>query len=180
MRFQSALALTAATAIVAIPFDAEQLRQRQASVVKAALAPVTQSLQALDMAILLVTTDPVSAPPMLSAAGQTLQAMGSATSMISASMSMDILSAKCLEKPVGALVGMVQQTMGDLEAKKPILDVLGVTPAALNTLAQNKVAADGLTGALMSKLPKMAQSAAQQSAGAIDTSMDQAIAALST
>lgn len=179
MRFQDALALAAATAIVAVPFDAEQFEQRQASVVQAALAPVMQSLQTLDTTILLVTPDPSTAPPMLAAAGQTLQAIDGATSMIAASMPIGILSAKSLEKPVDGLVGMVQQAMGDLEAKKPILDMLGVTAAAANALAQNKIAADGLTGALVSKLPKMAMPAAQQKAAAIDMSMDNGIAVLS-
>lgn len=179
MRFQSALALTAATVIIAAPFDAAELEQRQASAVQAALGPVMASLQALDTSILLLTLDPSTAPPMLAASDAAVQAMGGATSAISEAMPMGMMGAKSLKESVGGLVGMVQQTMGDLEAKKPVLDMLGVTPAAISAVAQNKAAADGLSSAIMSKLPMLAMSTAKQNAAAIDASMSNGMAALS-
>lgn len=164
--------------IVAAPLNTAELEQRQASAVQAALGPVMASLQALDTSILLLTLDPSTAPPMLAASDDVVQAMGGATAAISEAMSMGIMGAKSLKEPVGGLVGMVQQTMGDLEAKKPVLDMLGVTPAAISAVAQNKAAADGLSSAIMSKLPMLAMSTAKQNAAAIDASMNNGMAAL--
>lgn len=179
MRFRSIFALTAATAIVAAPFDATELEQRQASAIQAALGPVIASLLSLDMSILLLTADPSTVPSMMAASQAAMQALGGATATISAAMPVGVTEAQSLQKPMGGLVNMVQQIMGDLATKKPILDMLGVTPAAVGAVAQNKAAVDGLTGAIMSKLSMPALSAAKQDAATIDSSMSSGMAALS-
>lgn len=84
----------AATAVTAAPFEAKQIKERQASAVLAALGPVTASLQQLDATIQVLNPNPASAPPMLAAS--------------QGAMPLGVIGSMKIKSTVGGIVGMVQ------------------------------------------------------------------------
>ncbi|KAG8159942.1 hypothetical protein KVR01_010579 [Diaporthe batatas] len=176
MKSLSILALTGAIAVMAAPVPIER---RQADKIKAALAPVMSSLKDLDTAIKGLTTDPNTAAPILSTSQAASKALSGAATKINAADDLGLFGSLGLQQTGTDLATQVQTTIGDLTAKKPVLDMLGVTPIALMTLQQQKTDSGGLSEALLSKVPAIARPIAGQSTDMISKALDDGIAALS-
>lgn len=187
MKFLPILAITAATAVsghpVAVSAHPVAVRatpeRRQVDAIKAALMPVMQSLTQLDTAIKGLTTDPATAAPILTASQSASGTLGAAATKINAAKDLGLFEAVGLQQTGSDLATMVQTTIGDLTAKKDVLDQLGVTSVAMMALTQQKDASGGLSTALLSKVPAIAKPIAQQSTDKIGKALDDGIAALS-
>lgn len=185
MQFLTILTVLA-TAATAAPLewqraerDAHAMERRQADAIKAALMPVMASLQSLDTAINGLTTDPQSALPILNASDSASKTLTDAGTKIQAADDLGIFGALGLQQTAGDLTKQVQTTIGDLTAKKPVLDQLGVTSVAVDALNKQKTASGGLSTALLSKVPAIAKPIAQQSTDQISQALDMGIQALS-
>lgn len=175
-----------ATAVTAAPLewqradtDVPAMERRQADAIKAALMPVMASLQSLDTAINGLTTEPQSALPILNASDSASKTLTDAGTKIQAADSLGLIGALGLQQTAGDLTKQVQTTIGDLTAKKPVLDQLGVTSVAVDALNKQKTASGGLSTALLSKVPAIAKPIAQQSTDQISQALDMGIQALS-
>lgn len=164
MRFSSILALAAAAVVTAYPLETRaDVERRQADAIKAALMPVMQSLQSLDTAIKGLTTDPNTALPILNASDSASKTLSGAATKIQSADNLGLIGALGLQQTGTDLATQVQTTIGDLTAKKAVLDQLGVTPVAVQALQQQKSASGGLTTALLGKVPAIARPIAQKS-----------------
>lgn len=176
MKFLSILTLTGATSVMAAPVDIER---RQVDAIKDALAPVMTSLKDLDTAINGLTTDPQTAAPILTSSQAASKALSGAATKIQAADDLGLIGSLGLQQTGTDLATQVTTTIGDLTAKKPVLDQLGVTPIALQALQQQKTDSGGLSDALLSKVPALARPIAGQSTDMISKALDDGIAALS-
>ncbi|KAL1879209.1 hypothetical protein Daus18300_001788 [Diaporthe australafricana] len=176
MKLISILTLTGATAVMAAPVEFER---RQVDAIKEALAPVMTSLKDLDTAINGLTTDPQTAAPILTSSQAASKALSGAATKINAADDLGLIGSLGLQQTGTDLATQVQTTIGDLTAKKPVLDMLGVTPIALQALQQQKTDSGGLSDALLSKVPALARPIAGQSTDMIGKALDDGIAALS-
>lgn len=176
MKFLSILTLTGATSVMAAPVDIER---RQVDAIKDALAPVMTSLKDLDTAINGLTTDPQTAAPILTSSQAASKALSGAATKIQAADNLGLIGSLGLQQTGTDLATQVTTTIGDLTAKKPVLDQLGVTPIALQALQQQKTDSGGLSDALLSKVPALARPIAGQSTDMISKALDDGIAALS-
>ncbi|KAJ4424385.1 hypothetical protein N0V82_000904 [Gnomoniopsis sp. IMI 355080] len=185
MLFLSFLTFTV-VAVIAAPLEYRQangelhaLESRQADAIKAALMPVMDSLKSLDTAINGLNSDPQSALPILNASTMASQSLTEAGTKIQAADSLGLIGALGLQQTAGDLTTQVQTTIGDLTAKKAVLDQLGVTSVAVDALNKQKTASGGLSTALLSKVPAIAKPIAQQSTDKISQALDMGIQMLS-
>lgn len=174
------LTLAASAAVSALPLETRaSVQLRQAASIKSALMPVMQSLKDLDTAINGLTTDPATAAPILTASTSASGSIKEAATQINAADDVGIFGALGLQQTGTDLATQVKTTIGDLMAKKPVLDQLGVTSVAVQSLQQQKAASGGLSTALLSKVPALAKPIAKESTDMISKSLDDGIAALS-
>lgn len=185
MRFLTYVTFVAA-AITAAPLEYRQangqihaLESRQADAIKSALMPVMASLKSLDTAINGLTSDPQTALPILNASDSASQTLTEAGSKIQAADDLTLIGALGLQQTAGDLTTQVQTTIGDLTAKKAVLDQLGVTSVAVGALQKQKTASGGLSTALLSKVPAIAKPIAQKSTDQIGQALDMGIQMLS-
>lgn len=176
MKFISILTLTGAASVMAAPVE---LERRQVDAIKDALAPVMSSLKDLDTAINGLTTDPNTAAPILTSSQAASKALSGAATKIQAADNLGLIGSLGLQQTGTDLATQVTTTIGDLTAKKPVLDMLGVTPIALQALQQQKQDSGGLSDALLSKVPALARPIAGQSTNMISQALDDGIAKLS-
>lgn len=173
MHFLTLLTLSVA-AVTAQPVES-----RQADAIKAALMPVMDSLKSLDTAIKGLSADPQSALPILNASDTASKTLTDAGTKIQAAQDLGLFGALGLQQTAGDLTTQVQTTVGDLTAKKAVLDQLGVTSVAVDALNKQKSASGTLSTALLSKIPALAKPIAQQSTDQIGQALDMGIQALS-
>ncbi|KAL0933930.1 cell wall protein [Colletotrichum truncatum] len=174
--FQILLIALQAWAITAAPI----LASRQAKTITTALGMVQTSLEKLDTAVKgLSASDPNSAVAVLNGAQGAQSALEKATSMIEGANNLGLIGALGLQQTADGVVGQVQTTLGDLTAKKPVFDQLGVTSVVSDALQQQKAGSGQLSEALLSKVPAIARPIAQQSTGQLTEALDGAIAAFS-
>lgn len=185
MHFLTLLTLTVA-AVTAQPLERRQadgtihaLESRQADAIKSALMPVMDSLKSLDTAIKGLNSDPTSALPILNASDSASKTLTDAGTKIQAAKQLDLFGALGLQQTAGDLTTQVQTTIGDLTAKKAVLDQLGVTSVAVDALNKQKSASGGLSTALLSKVPAIAKPIAQKSTDQISQALDMGIQMLS-
>ncbi|KAL8377573.1 hypothetical protein RB595_008315 [Gaeumannomyces hyphopodioides] len=154
------------------------LERRQASVLKGAISKVTATLQGLDTAILSLDASNLNtAAPLLGAVEGAQKSLTEASASIKGAKSVGLLEAIGMLQPANDLTAQVQKTLGDLTAKKPVFDQLGVSPVVADALKQQKVAANELTDAMFSKLPAIAQTLAGGTADTLNKAVDDAIKA---
>lgn len=180
MQYLATITLAFAAISNAAPLESRaSIELRQADAIKSALMPVMKSLTDLDTAIKGLTTDPNTAAPILSASQSASSTLGDAATKINAADDLGIFGALGLQQTGTDLATMVQTTITDLMAKKPVLDQLGVTSVAVQSLQQQKSASGGLSTALLSKVPAIAKPIAKQSTDKIGKALDDGIAGLS-
>jgi hypothetical protein len=123
--------------------------------------------------------NPNSAAAVLTASQNVDSTIKAATTTIQGAQALGLADALSLQNTATGLVTSVDTLVTDLEAKKPVLDQLGVSQVAVQTLQQQQATSQALGTAIVSKVPAIGQSIAQQSIAQINTSLQQGIATLS-
>lgn len=90
---------------------------------------------------------------------------------------LSLTDALSLQQSATGLTNSANKTVTALIAKKAVFDQLGVTSVVATQLQGQKTGAGALGTAIVSKVPAIGQSIAQQSIGQINTVLDQAITA---
>ncbi|KAL3300165.1 cell wall protein [Colletotrichum asianum] len=170
-------ALIAGTAIAA---PASLVSKRQLQTIQGALTSVQDSLGNLDTAVkALSASDPNSAANLLDASNKVQTSLKQGTQQIQGAQELSLTDALTLQQSAGGLTTAVQTAVTDLTNKKPELDKLGATSVAVDQLKQQKAVAGDFSTAVVSKVPAIGQSIAQQSVDQINQSLDGGIQALS-
>jgi hypothetical protein len=151
----------------------------QLAVMQKAIGNIQTALGQLDTAVKGLSSDPNSAAPVLQASQGAGTVIKQATSDITASQTLSLQDALSLQNVANSLTTAVQTTVSDLAGKKAVLDQLGVTSVAVQTLQQQKTDSAALGKAIVSKVPAIGQNIAQQSIDKINTAIDDGIKTLS-
>ncbi|OHX00438.1 cell wall protein [Colletotrichum incanum] len=147
--------------------------------IERALAPVSESLNNLDAAILSLDGGPVTANNLLIFSQQTQMATDQATVEIQSANDLGAFRAARLRRTTDGLIDQTTTTVSDLVSRKPILDNLGVSGVALESLQRQKISTMALTAALEEKVPRVGQRIAAEGRLQIESVLDQGIAAYS-
>ncbi|KAF6805134.1 cell wall protein [Colletotrichum sojae] len=177
---QLVIALLSQSALIAAaPYNrAIQARDNLDDIVNA-LAPVSQSLAQVDAAVLALDGGPVTANNLLVSSQQAQAATDQATLNIQASGELGAIRAARLRRTTDALIDQTTTTVNDLVSRKPVLDNLGVSPVALESLQRQKISTMALSAALEEKVPRVGQRIAAEGRSQLESVLDQGIAAYS-
>jgi hypothetical protein len=179
MRLLSLLLLGMSSVVTAAAITPTiSLQRRDLDTIKAAISQVQDSLNGLDTAVKALSTDPATAGPVLTMSEKVKATIKSATTDISGTSGVSLFQAFSLQSSAKGLTTAVQTTVGDLAAKKPVLDKLGVTSIAVMTLQQQKTDSAALGDAIVSKVPSFGQGIAQSSVKKVNDAIDSAISTL--
>ena len=107
------------------------------------------------------------------------QTMQASTAKVNGAEALGVFDALSLQDTAQSLVASVNATMKDLAAKKPQLDMLGVTQVAVQSIQDQKTASKALGDAIVSKVPGVGQGIAQGSIDQINAALADGIKALS-
>ncbi|KAK1715425.1 hypothetical protein BDP67DRAFT_386468, partial [Colletotrichum lupini] len=181
MRLTLALFAQAAiiTAVPLQPIRIIQIEERAAGdldTIERALAPVSESLANVDAAVLSLDGGPVTANNLLIFSQQAQVATDQATVDIQSAGDLSAFRAARLRRTTDALIDQTTVTVNDLVSRKPVLDNLGVSGVALESLQRQKISSMALTAALEEKVPRVGQRIAAEGRAQIESVMDQAIA----
>ncbi|GKT93421.1 cell wall protein [Colletotrichum tofieldiae] len=123
--------------------------------IERALAPVSESLNNLDAAILSLDGGPVTANNLLIFSQQAQVATDQATVEIQSANDLGAFRAARLRRTTDGLIDQTTTTVSDLVSRKPILDNLGVSGVALESLQRQKISTMALTAALEERVPEL-------------------------
>ncbi|KAK8051852.1 hypothetical protein PG993_003237 [Apiospora rasikravindrae] len=152
----------------------------QLETIQQAIGAVSDALGDLDTKVKAISgTDANSAAPVLQASQKILTTMQSSTTKVNGAEALGVFDALSLQDTANSLVTSVNTTMKDLVAKKPQMDMLGVTMVAVKSIQDQKTASKGLGDAIVSKVPGVGQGIAQGSIDQINAALDGGIKALS-
>ncbi|GKT45357.1 uncharacterized protein ColSpa_05538 [Colletotrichum spaethianum] len=149
-------------------------------IIERALAPVSDSLSNLDSAILALDGTPGTAANLLAFSQQAQVATDQATVQIQSANDIGAFRAARLRRTTDSLIDQTTTTVSDLVSRKPILDNLGVSNVALESLQRQKISTMALTAALEEKVPRVGQRIAAEGRAQIESVLDQGISAYST
>ncbi|KAK7927295.1 hypothetical protein PG985_004293 [Apiospora marii] len=156
------------------------LAYAQLEAMQQAIGAVSDALGDLDTKVKAITgTDVNSAAPVLQASQKIQMTMQASTAKVNAAQALGVFDALSLQDTANSLVTSVNTTMKDLAAKKPQLDMLGVTMVAVQSIQDQKTASKALGDAIVSKVPGVGQGIAQGSIDQINAALDGGIKALS-
>lgn len=116
---------------------------------------------------------------MLQASQKIQMTMQASTTKVNGAEALGVFDALSLQDTANSLVTSVNTTMKDLAAKKPELDMLGVTQVAVQSIQDQMTASKALGDAIVSKVPGVGQGIAQGSIDQINAALDGGIKALS-
>ncbi|GJC78444.1 hypothetical protein ColLi_01282 [Colletotrichum liriopes] len=176
----SQAAITAAVPLQ--PLRVVEIDERAAGdldAIERALAPVSESLNNLDAAILSLDGGPVTANNLLIFSQQAQVATDQATVEIQSANDLGAFRAARLRRTTDGLIDQTTTTVSDLVSRKPILDNLGVSGVALESLQRQKISTMALTAALEERVPRVGQRIAAEGRLQIESVLDQGIAAYS-
>ncbi|TEA14132.1 hypothetical protein C8034_v003179 [Colletotrichum sidae] len=148
-------------------------------VIESALAPVSLSLAQVDSAVLALDGGPVTANNLLVFSQQAQTATDQATLQIQATGDLGPIRAARLRRITDGLLDQTTTTVNDLVSRKPILDNLGVSSVALESLQRQKISTMALTGALSEKVPRIGQRIAEEDSVQLQSILDTGISAYS-
>ncbi|TDZ18249.1 hypothetical protein Cob_v009091 [Colletotrichum orbiculare MAFF 240422] len=148
-------------------------------VIESALAPVSLSLAQVDSAVLALDGGPVTANNLLVFSQQAQTATDQATLQIQATGDLGPIRAARLRRITDGLLDQTTTTVNDLVSRKPILDNLGVSGVALESLQRQKISTMALTGALSEKVPRIGQRIAEEDSVQLQSILDTGISAYS-
>ncbi|KAJ0385225.1 hypothetical protein COL922a_006821 [Colletotrichum nupharicola] len=173
------IALLSQSAIIAsAPVNSIKARDNLHDI-EAALAPVSQSLAQVDAAVLALDGGPVTANNLLVFSQQAEATTNQATLQIQQSGSLGAIRAARLRRITDGLLDQTTTTVSDLVSRKPVLDNLGVSGVALDSLQRQKISTMALTAALEEKVPRVGQRIAEEDRAQLENVLDQGIAAYS-
>ncbi|KAF4810118.1 hypothetical protein CGCSCA5_v010912 [Colletotrichum siamense] len=173
------IALLSQSAIIATaPVNSIKARDNLDDI-EAALAPVSQSLAQVDAAVLALDGGPVTANNLLVFSQQAEATTNQATLQIQQSGSLGAIRAARLRRITDGLLDQTTTTVSDLVSRKPVLDNLGVSGVALDSLQRQKISTMALTAALEEKVPRVGQRIAEEDRAQLENVLDQGIAAYS-
>ncbi|KAH8881669.1 hypothetical protein GQ53DRAFT_701839, partial [Thozetella sp. PMI_491] len=138
---------------------------------------VQTALGTLDTAVKALTTDPNTATPILTASQGVESTIKQATTDISGTTELSLTDALSLQSTATGLTTAVNTTIADIVSKKATFDQLGVSSIVLQTLQQQKTDSAALGQAIVSKVPAVGQTIAQQSIDQVNAAIDSGIAA---
>ncbi|TQN64559.1 hypothetical protein CSHISOI_10889 [Colletotrichum shisoi] len=147
--------------------------------IEIALAPVFDSLQRVDAAVLALDGTPNAAANLLGASQQITVTINQATLTVRASRDLSAAKSLMLRRTTDNLAAQTKTTVNDLVARKPILDQLGVSTVALQALQKQQMASMSLSESLAAKVPKIGQKEAAADMATLQSIFTQAIAAYS-
>ncbi|GJC93043.1 cell wall protein [Colletotrichum higginsianum] len=147
--------------------------------IEIALVPVFDSLQRVDAAVLALDGTPNAAANLLGASQQIQVTINQATLTVRASRDLSAAKSLMLRRTTDNLAAQTKTTVNDLVARKPILDQLGVSTVALQSLQKQQMASMSLSEALAAKVPKVGQKEAAADMATLQSIFTQAIAAYS-
>ncbi|TLD30369.1 hypothetical protein PspLS_02665 [Pyricularia sp. CBS 133598] len=155
------------------------------AVVKRDLASIQNSLKTIETglgklttAVKGLTTDAQTGPPILAASDDLAKTIKQATTDINASQELSLQDALTLQQSSGTLTTAVKDTIDALKGKKDTLDQLGFTKIAVQTLQTQKTDSTALGKAIVSKIPAIGQSIAQQAVDQVTAQIDDGIKTL--
>lgn len=122
-------------------------------------------------------TDPNSLQGVLTASTDAQNVIKTSTTTIQGTDTLSLTDALTLQSVATGLTTSANKTVTSLIAKKPVFDQLGVSAVVGQNLQAQKDAAGGLGTAIVSKVPAIGQTIAQQSIGQINTVIDTGIKA---
>ncbi|ELQ44781.1 hypothetical protein MCOR27_010513 [Pyricularia oryzae] len=164
--------------LLATGLAAPAIVKRDLASIQGALKTVETGLGKLTTAVKSITTDPQSGPPVLSASDDLAKIIKQATTDINASQELSLQDALTLQQSSSGLTTAVKDTMDALKGKKDTLDQLGFTKIAIQTLQTQKTDSTALGKAIVSKIPAIGQSIAQQAVDGVTNQIDDGIKAL--
>ncbi|KAJ0163595.1 hypothetical protein CTA2_2740 [Colletotrichum tanaceti] len=147
--------------------------------IETALAPVFGSLQSVDAAVLALDGTPNAAANLLGASEQIQVTINQATLTVRASRDLSAAKSLRLRRTTDDLAAQTEATVNDLVARKPILDQLGVSTVALQSLQKQQIASMSLSEALAAKVPRVGQKEAAEDMASLQSVFTRAIAAYS-
>lgn len=122
-------------------------------------------------------SDPNTLQGVLTASTDAQNVIKQSTTTIQGTDTLSLTDALSLQQTATGLTTSANKTITTLVQKKPIFDQLGVSAVVGQNLQAQKTAAGGLGDAIVSKVPAIGQSIAQQSIGQINTIIDGGIKA---
>ncbi|WYZ46765.1 hypothetical protein EsH8_IX_000990 [Colletotrichum jinshuiense] len=153
--------------------------KRDLATIQGAVTSVQDSLKKLDTAVKAVGTDAASAAPILTAAGDVSTTIQKANTDIGASDALQLQEALGLQQTATDLTTSATTVVDDIIAKKSNFDMIGVSAQVLDQLKQQKDASATLGTTIVSKVPAIGQTIAQQSIDQITAALDKGIQAYS-
>ncbi|PSR88677.1 hydrophobic surface binding protein A-domain-containing protein, partial [Coniella lustricola] len=157
---------------------APSLLKRDLQTIQSGITAVQTSLDNLGTAVDAVSaTDPTTLTKVLSASQAAQDTIANTTTSIQGTTALSLTDALTLQQSATGLTTSANKTVTSLIAKKPVFDQLGVSTVVGQQLVAQKKGASALGNAIVSKVPAIGQSIAQQSIGQINTVLDQAITA---
>lgn len=121
-------------------------------------------------------SDPSTLQGVLTASTNAQNSIQSATTSISGTTALSLTDALTLQQSATGLSTSVNTTVNALIAKKAVFDQVGASSVVGQQLQAQKTGAASLGTAIVSKVPAIGQTIAQQSIGQINTALDKAIA----
>ncbi|TID20718.1 cell wall protein [Venturia nashicola] len=155
---------------------AAPVTKRDLQTIQASIQTVGTALTALDGSVKAIQV-PGDAMKALGMSMMVNQALADATTKIIATQPITLTDALTLQQSAQTLTATASTAVTNLIAKKAIIQQAGASAATLQSLMQQKTAADALAKAVVAKVPANVQSIAQQQTAAIGTSLDKGIAA---
>ncbi|TLD07068.1 hypothetical protein PgNI_10599 [Pyricularia grisea] len=149
----------------------------QVQVIQKALQDITQGLTQLDTSVKALN-DAQSGAAVIQQASALLDTIKSSTVAITNAQELTLQDALGLQQTAQQLPSQANTTMSDLVSKKSVLDQLGATQQAIQTLKEQKVASQDLGKAVVTKIPAVGQQIAQQQLDQISQTFDQGITGL--
>ncbi|KAK1981579.1 hydrophobic surface binding protein A-domain-containing protein [Colletotrichum cereale] len=154
--------------------------KRQVAIIQGAVTTVQTALAKLDTAVKGVTNDVASTQPVLAAATEAQNAIAKAGQDIQGAQPLQLQEALGLQQIAGDLQTSATTLIDDLISKKPNFDTLGVSSVVLKTLQDQKASTQALGTSIVSKIPAIGQTIAQQAIDQIGAVIDKGIQAYST
>ncbi|GJC87763.1 hypothetical protein ColLi_10601 [Colletotrichum liriopes] len=170
-----------AVLLAAVPLKPRAAIERRDNldIIEMALDPVFSSLRSIDAAVLALDGTPTTANNLLAVSQQNQVIVNQAILNVRASGDLSASKSLKLRQTTDSLAAQTKTTLGDLVARKPILDKLGVSNVALQTLQQQQISSLSLSDALAEKVPKAGQKKAAEDKGNLQSILSQAVAAYS-
>jgi hypothetical protein len=170
MIYNTVITLTLCISAFALP-----LQSRDASTIMNALGAINIAVQQLDVSAKAVRLNPNTATALIAAGSGVQNSITSATQTVSTSNRINAASTRSLVNMASGLITDAQTAISDLTAKKTLLDLLGASPAILQSLQAQVQDQNQLQAVLLTKVPNSQQASVSQSVSAVTAAIQQGV-----